>query len=149
MTSLLVLINYPIKTGDYLEWALHMVRTQPSHPEDSSVNFVWDEHKTIERMGGQKALIEKLVALFLRDAPNQIQQALKGIEQHDYDLSHIAAHSLKGTSSNFCTQRLEAICGDLLEALKQRDWQQSMKIHHELSEEYVKLKGQFEEFLKH
>lgn len=126
-----------------------MVRSQVSHTEGSSSNFVWDEHKTIERMGGQKALIEKLVTLFLRDAPDQIQQALNGIEQHDYDHSHIAVHSLKGTSSNFCTKRLEAMCGALLETLKQRDWQQALEIHHDLCEEYLTLEGQFQDFLKH
>jgi HPt (histidine-containing phosphotransfer) domain-containing protein len=125
-----------------------MANSESSQSIEKTVDIAWDEDRTIKRMGGQKALIEKLVTLFLRDAPEQIQQALQGIEEHDYDCSHIAVHSLKGTSSNFCTKRLEAVCAELLIALKERDWQKASVIHHELADEYTKLERQFQNFLK-
>jgi HPt (histidine-containing phosphotransfer) domain-containing protein len=109
----------------------------------------WDDARSIERLGGQRALIEKLVSLFLRDAPKQIEQAMHGIEMHDYDASHVAAHSLKGTSSNFCTAHLEKTCAELLEALKERDWQQARRIHQKLDQEFHQLEIEFQEFLKH
>lgn len=129
-----------------------MVRTSSVDTDskmDSYASNVWDEDRTIQRLGGQRELIQKLVSLFLRDAPKQISQALQGIELHDYDFSHVAVHSLKGTSSNFCTKHLESICAELLEALKNRDWDESLVIHQKLVEEYRKLEGPFKEFLKH
>lgn len=126
-----------------------MVNTQQSNTDAADASLAWDENRSIQRMGGQKPLIEKLVVLFIRDTPKQIEEAFIGIEKQNYDCSHMAIHSLKGTSSIFCTQRLESICDELLVALKERNWQQSAIIHHELSDEYFKLEVEFKAFLKH
>ena len=107
----------------------------------------WDEERTISRLGGDRSLIEKLVTLFLRDAPGQLHQALNGIQRQDYDESHVAVHSLKGTSSNFCTVRFEGICTELLKALKLQDWQEAASIHAELTKAYYQLEVEFELFL--
>ena len=108
----------------------------------------WDEETTISRLGGDRSLIEKLVALFLRDAPKQISQAQKGIEQHNYDDSHVAVHSLKGTSSCFCTAQFEELCADLLMALKKQDWKEAEVIHAQLHHAYLQLEIEFELFLE-
>lgn len=107
----------------------------------------WDETRTLSRLGNDQQLIEKLATLFLRDAPQQISQALQGIKEQDYDISHTAIHSLKGTSSSFCTVQLEALCSDLLDALKLRDWQAAEGIHAELARAYHFLEIEFELFL--
>jgi HPt (histidine-containing phosphotransfer) domain-containing protein len=124
-----------------------MVSSQQSHTSALTVDIAWDENKTIERMGGHKPLIEKLVTLFLRDTPEQLQQALAGIEAHDYEASYIPMHSLKGTSSNFCTKYVEPTCADLLVALKDRDWAQALIAHKKLTDEYLILELQFKTFL--
>lgn len=108
----------------------------------------WDEERTISRLGDDRSLIKKLVTLFLRDAPEQMSQALNGIKQQDYDESHVAVHSLKGTSSSFCTVQFETICTDLLKALKQRNWQEAESIHTQLTQAYHQLEIEFELFLR-
>ncbi len=110
--------------------------------------LLWNASRSIERLGGQEALIVKLVTLYLRDAPVQIEQALSGIEHKDYESSHIAIHSLKGTSSNFCTKKLELICDELLVSLKALNWDESLKIHARLLGEYSKLGLELERFVK-
>lgn len=107
----------------------------------------WDQHKTISSLGGSRSIIEKLAMLFLRDAPNQMQQALSGIQQQDYDKGHVATHSLKGTSSNFYTSRFEFICAELLEALNKRDWLAAEQLHAQLRIEYSQLEVEFKIFL--
>ncbi|MEH6447316.1 MAG: Hpt domain-containing protein [Oleispira sp.] len=124
-----------------------MVSSQQSHTSDLTVDVAWDENRTIERMGGSKPLIQKLVTLFLRDTPEQLKQALAGIELQDYEASYISMHSLKGTSSNFCTKYVESTCADLLVALKDRDWTQALIAHKKLADEYLTLELQFKTFL--
>jgi len=124
-----------------------MVSSQQSRTSELTADLAWDENKTIERMGGNRPLIQKLVTLFLRDAPEQLQQALTGIELQDYEESQIPMHSLKGTSSNFCTQCVESTCADLLITLKDRDWPQALILHKKLTEEYLILELQFLTFL--
>lgn len=119
----------------------YVVATQQNDPE-------WDPERTIARLGGQRALIEKLVTLFLRDTPKQLEQAILGIEKQDYETSQMAIHSLKGTSSNFCTTHVESSCADLLAALKKRDWQQAMIIHQKLMDEYYVLEIELKDFLQ-
>lgn len=121
---------------------------QCDKPSNSNPDGTWEEERTIQRMGGQRALIVKLATLFLRDAPVQLEQALSGIKKQDYESSHIAMHSLKGTSSSFCTIRFENICAKLLVALAERDWGRAMEVHHNLSAEYVLLAKEFDEFTK-
>jgi len=110
-------------------------------------NCAWDEDRSIHRMGGEKALIKKIAALFLRDTPIQLAQALLGIEQKDYDLSYVPMHTLKGASSNFCTRRMEMICSDLILALKDRNWNLALVIHQALASEYYLLEEEMSEFL--
>lgn len=114
---------------------------------DNIPEAVWDEARTIQRMGDNKELIQKIATLFLRDAPAQMQQALIAIKQQDYDTSHLAIHSLKGTSSNFCTTHFEASCSDLLVALKHYDWSLAHQIYTRLNSEYLIFAAQLEEFL--
>lgn len=124
-----------------------MVSSQQSHTSDLTVDVAWDENRTIERMGGSKPLIQKLVTLFLRDTPEQLKQALTGIELQNHEESYIPMHSLKGTSSNFCTRCVESTCADLLIALKDRDWPQALILHKKLTEEYLILELQLKTFL--
>lgn len=81
----------------------------------------------------------KLATLFLRDAPLQLQQLVDGIRIHDYESSHLAAHSLLGTSVNFYTTQLEFTCEHLLQLLKQQQWQQAEQCLKQLKAEYVEL----------
>jgi HPt (histidine-containing phosphotransfer) domain-containing protein len=114
-----------------------------------SAESTWDQSRTISRMGGSRALIEKLATLFLRDTPLQLEQALHGIEQQDYEMTYIPIHSLKGTSSNFCTRHLENLCAELLKTVKEGDWKQAQILHQNLADEYSKLETQFQAFIEH
>lgn len=124
-----------------------MIKTPESECEEIPSFLLWNASRSIDRLGGQNSLIVKLVTLFLRDAPDQIEQSSYGIEQKDYERSHIAIHSLKGTSSNLCTKNLEFICDDLLIALKEQDWEQALAVHTKLSVEYNKLRYELERFI--
>jgi two-component system, sensor histidine kinase and response regulator len=55
----------------------------------------------LERVGGDEALLQEIAGLFLEDYPNlitQIQQAVGAKDAHSLER---AAHSLKGSLSNF------------------------------------------------
>lgn len=125
-----------------------MMKTPGSECGINSSFSLWNASRSIERLGGQKSLIVKLVTLFLRDAPEQIEQSSNGIGLKNYELSHIAIHSLKGTSSNLCTKNLEFICDDLLMALKKLDWEEAMAAQIKLSEEYKILRHELERFIE-
>jgi HPt (histidine-containing phosphotransfer) domain-containing protein len=125
-----------------------MIDTPISKHEGGPSFLLWNASRSIERLGGQESLIVKLVTLFLRDAPEQIEKALYGIQHEDYECSHIAIHSLKGTSSNFCTKSLELLCDDLLMSLKELNWGKSLAVQEKLSEEYGKLEAELRQFIQ-
>jgi len=108
----------------------------------------WDEKRSIERLGCGKSFLQRLVGLFVSEAPNQMQQIFEGIEQRDYDKAFIAAHSLKGTCSNFSTTNFEGVCNEVLYSLSQRDWVEAQRAYEGLYEEHVKLLHAFHMFIE-
>ena len=125
-----------------------MTNTPANEQVAESSFLLWNDRRSIQRLGGQKQLIIKLVSLFLRDAPEQLEQASHGIKHKNYDQSHIAIHSLKGTSSNLCTKSLERICDKLLAALKEQNWEKALAVHAELNAEFISLKNELEVFVR-
>jgi HPt (histidine-containing phosphotransfer) domain-containing protein len=69
----------------------------------------------MERLEGDQELLGELVELFLADSPRLLEEIRAAVESQDADQLMRAAHTLKGSVSNFCAplaveaaQKLEA-----------------------------------------
>ena len=60
-----------------------------------------DEALLLERVGGDRQALRKLVALFLTDAPQLVARIRQAIERGEARELQAAAHALKGAVSNF------------------------------------------------
>lgn len=109
-------------------------------------SLVWRQEKAIERLGGEKGLLQRLAGLFLRDTPSLLKSAELGIKAEDYDAAFVPLHSIKGTSSSFCADDFESACELALNALNNKDWQQAGVLCVELTEQYERLKPELEVF---
>ena len=118
-----------------------------SKNKNSTVSDTWDKEKAITRLGGEASLLQKLATLFLRDTPLQLAEIELGIRLQDYEQAFIPAHSLKGTSCNFCTFKLESYCQQAIEQLKAEDWIAADAIYQNMIEEYRKLEVEFQCFI--
>jgi len=108
----------------------------------------WLQEKAIARLGGDKAFAQKLARLFLQDSPALIEEIKLGIKEQAYDVVFVPLHSLKGTCSNFCSEKLEDSCDRMLLQIKSSDWQQAEMGCEQLSEFYWKLDKELCVFVK-
>ena len=69
------------------------------------VDDIIDE-ATLERVGGDAELLAEVSQLFIEDAPRQLQAIRDALNRQDAAALHRAAHTLKGSASNFGAARL-------------------------------------------
>jgi PAS domain S-box-containing protein len=84
-----------------------------------------DEKQLLDGVGGRRQLLQKLIAIFLRDSPRMIREIRKAVESRDSEAIASASHALKGAAANFgsnsafdTAKQLEAIgkSGSTIEA---------------------------------
>ncbi len=61
----------------------------------------FDLKVALERVGGDEELLKEIAELFVEDAPKLLEAIRVAIESGDGAALHRAAHSLKGSVSNF------------------------------------------------
>lgn len=65
---------------------------------------VYDVSGAIERMGGDRAFLAECVDLFEAELPPLLASLRESIRRGSPDEVYVAAHAIKGMSSNFCTK---------------------------------------------
>lgn len=68
---------------------------------NSSLTMIIDERELLDRLDGDTDLLAELVPLFLDDYPLLLEEIRSAIEKTDLEQLRRAAHTLKGTVSNF------------------------------------------------
>ena len=69
---------------------------------DSVVENTWDELAALDYLGGDRSLLYDIVDLYLIEVPKQLVELSKFQQEGNFlEIANIA-HSIKGTSSNFC-----------------------------------------------
>jgi two-component system, sensor histidine kinase and response regulator len=95
-------IAKPINAQELFETIEHLLgtpnveATPSNHPGQAL-----DKSRILDRVGGDKDLLKEVVALFLDDCPKLIEQMREAIQESDPGGLQKAAHTLKGSVSNF------------------------------------------------
>ncbi len=87
----------------------------PSRPmpanEPAAMNF--DHAASLERLGGNEQLLGELAVLFAEECPRRMGDIREAISRQDAVALERAAHSLRGSVSNFCAPSAVAAAGEL------------------------------------
>jgi len=70
-------------------------------PSNNEALHVLDEAAALERIGGDRQLLKEIAELFLQEYPELLETMRKALAAGDATLLERAAHSLKGSASNF------------------------------------------------
>ena len=70
----------------------------PSEPQIPVQVFSYEE--LLSRMGGDREIVREVIAAFIEDGPNLIERVKSSADLYDQKALKIAAHTLKGASSN-------------------------------------------------
>lgn len=70
-----------------------------AHEESSISTATWDPARALERLGGDEALLNELIGIFLEETPKQLTILDQSIAASDFPLIERTAHTLKGELS--------------------------------------------------
>jgi CheY-like chemotaxis protein len=86
--------------------------------DDSVVENTWDELAALDYLGGDSSLLYDIIELYLIETPKQLVELSKFQQQGNLlEIANIA-HSIKGTSSNFCANEVVECAGVLEKAAR-------------------------------
>lgn len=89
--------------------------------QDAIARGVFDRADLLYTIDGDTEMLEELVDMFLRAAPDQMERIRDALEQGDYPVVQREAHKLKGTSANMRAPSLHAAFAGLEQAAKEHD----------------------------
>ncbi len=82
-----------------------------------------DMNDTMERLGGDKELLDELLQVFMEEAPLKIADLELAMKTADYDLAMKRAHALKGSSAAVGAFLSRDLCFELEKASRAKDLQ--------------------------
>jgi signal transduction histidine kinase/CheY-like chemotaxis protein/HPt (histidine-containing phosphotransfer) domain-containing protein len=74
---------------------------------------VFDQVASLERTGGNEELLGEMAVLFAAECPKQMLEIREAIARQDAAVLERAAHTLRGSVSNFCAPAAVAAVGEL------------------------------------
>jgi CheY-like chemotaxis protein/HPt (histidine-containing phosphotransfer) domain-containing protein len=96
---------------------------------------------------GEPDILEELVAMFLKDAPSQLETLKEATEKGDAQSVERIAHTLKGSCGNMGAVRMEALCSELEEIGRSEDLSTAPRLTSSLEEEFGRVRAAFEKEL--
>ncbi len=93
-------LSKPIRARELLEVVEEIVAGEAG-PSDSSGEAAADWAAALERLQGDRELLEEIAGVFREEAPKLLDQIREAIERRDAALLKLSAHTLKGALVNF------------------------------------------------
>jgi PAS domain S-box-containing protein len=97
------------------------VPAEPRGPSPEPMDQVLDRRKALARVAGDRELLRELVQLFLDDCPRLLADIHEAIAGADAAKLQLAAHTLKGSVSNFAAPATHAAAQRLESLAEQRN----------------------------
>ena len=89
--------------------------------DTSSSLPIFDENSLLNRLSGEKKIVEVIIKVFLKDIPNQIEVLHKALETKDITNTELQAHKINGAAANVGGEALREVAGIMEKAAKAGD----------------------------
>jgi signal transduction histidine kinase/DNA-binding response OmpR family regulator len=93
----------------------------PAIEPDPNETEVFNRKAVMERLMGDEQIFQNVATVFLEDAPNQLVELERGLQDQDAQRVVLHAHSLKGAASILGGQAMQAVASKLEDAGKNQD----------------------------
>jgi CheY-like chemotaxis protein len=143
-------VSKPILVQELLE-AMHAVlgvRPAAAELSSSADGAVFDPDPLLNRIGGDRQLLVELIALFQKECPRLRQQLEQALARSDAPALSQAAHSLKGTVSNFAAGEAVLAAQQLETLARSGDLAGSRAVFQELDQSLKSLQAGLEKWLQ-
>ena len=113
---------------------------RPEAGPSSTEKEVFDRAGLLDRVGGDEALLQTIVDLFLEDAPRQIEALKEAHKKKDAPEVRRQAHTLKGASGNIGAVVMHRVAFQIESAGESGDLAKTDSLIRTIEEEFEKLK---------
>lgn len=102
--------------------------------QEASKELNIDYNTALARFGGSEALYQRFLKKFLQENTyNELEQAW---ENGNYEEIEKKAHTLKGVAGNLSLENLFSISNELVQAIRNVQYENTQEIYQRLQEEY-------------
>jgi HPt (histidine-containing phosphotransfer) domain-containing protein len=120
----------------------------PAAPPASGASLQFDPDIVLQRMDGDRELLQEVTSLFLEDTPRQLAELRATLERSDGPALERAAHSLKGAVGNFGARAAYEAALELESLARARDFDRAHAKFAALEYQIALLGPALEAFLK-
>lgn len=113
-----------------------------------AISVVFDEHNFLANFQGMEDLAAQTIHSFLDSLPQQLQAIESAILARNSRELELAAHSLKGAASNFCSESVQELAFQLEKMGKAKATTGCESIFKNLQTESESLAKSLQEFLQ-
>jgi HPt (histidine-containing phosphotransfer) domain-containing protein len=103
-----------------------------------------DLESTLQRLGGDRALLACLANVFTEDAPQLVERLAEAVKSMRGDQIRAAAHALRGLAANFGAPSLTYTLRELEELGARDDTSRAKELLEEVCEKTSKLQASLE-----
>jgi HPt (histidine-containing phosphotransfer) domain-containing protein len=82
-------------------------------PSSKAAPAVFDQRAALAHTGGDRRLLEEVIALFRSDSPSYVRRMNTALKQRDGEALRMAAHGLKGALATIGSTRGRELCAEL------------------------------------
>lgn len=140
-------LTKPIQPQSLIEvigrWVDNEVLEKPeeARTEPSDATEVFDKSGFLQRLGGDESLFNKLLSMFLDDAPVQIERMQQHLKNEDLAGVQLRAHSLNGVTVNIGASALQKVVSEIEVAARNRELDRARELVPKLQKEFERLKS--------
>jgi len=82
-------------------------------PSSKAAPAMFDQRAALAHTGGDRRLLEEMIALFRSDSPSYVRRMSTAVKRHDGEALRMAAHGLKGALATVGSSRGRELCAEL------------------------------------
>jgi len=109
-------------------------------PSRLSPLVVFEQQQLLSRLSGDKALAREIIAVFIEDAPQQLEKLKQQITLSDSRQAVACAHNLKGAAATVAAPTLASLCAQIQQAAADGDFPGAAALFKQLEKEFERLK---------
>lgn len=117
----------------------HHLTVVPRGEASESAEAVTVSSALLERVGGDRLLLDEVIGLFLEDCPALVETIRQELANGDCEALERAAHSLTGSAGNFDTTEVTGLAKQLEVHARGRDLPASREVFAALEPEVTRL----------
>ncbi len=146
-------LTKPIDAGEFIEkvtdsLSLAKVDRVPNQTHEEPTQAIWQCEEALVRLDNNKALLKKLLSLFINESHEKRQTLAQAIAAEDREKVRFTAHAFKGNAADVGANALKEMLTELEYQAKTAKKAEMQSVYERIVRQLPALIAQFEQFIE-